>query len=59
MEQLRTTSLLSLRGLLYVRVDSVQNGNQVHATLEHMHVNVYDKQTYVNGGGKVIASYDL
>jgi len=55
MEPLPATSLLSLRGLLYVRVDSVQNGNQVHATREHMHVDVYDKPTNVNGGGKVIA----
>ncbi|MDH6147377.1 MULTISPECIES: hypothetical protein [Paraburkholderia] len=58
-EQLRTSGMLSLRGLLYIRVDNVQNGNRVHATLQHMHVDVYDKPAYLQGGGKLVASYDI
>ncbi|MBB3260368.1 hypothetical protein F4827_005271 [Paraburkholderia bannensis] len=41
-EQLRTSGMLSLRGLAYLRVDKVQNGNQVHVTLQHLHVDVYE-----------------
>ncbi|HFT8009341.1 TPA: hypothetical protein ACU9T0_005602 [Burkholderia cenocepacia] len=58
-EQLRTSGMLSLRGLLYLRVDNVQNGNQVHATLQHVHIDVYDKPSYLNGGGKLVTSFDL
>lgn len=58
-EQLRTSGMLSLRGLAYLRVDNVQNGNQVHVTLQHLHIDVYDKPAYLNGGGKLVTSFDL
>ncbi|RKE25265.1 hypothetical protein B0G76_6792 [Paraburkholderia sp. BL23I1N1] len=57
MEQARSNISLFIGGTVYLRVDDIQNGNQVHATVEHVHYDIYDRMPGI-GGGKKIAESD-
>ncbi|HEV3430654.1 MAG TPA: hypothetical protein VG320_22470 [Paraburkholderia sp.] len=52
-ENMRSKSSLDLEGTLYIRIDGVTNGNQVHATVEHIHYDVYDRFIHLPGANKI------
>lgn len=49
---------LSARGTVYLHVDGVENGNRVVASATHLHIDLYDAQSW-DKNGKVFASFDL